>query len=312
MAVTIHARACPRRSLVVNRATVSHVELEQQARSIVDQLGGKWTARGGMCRCPAHDDSSPSLSVRLGDTTLLVHCFAGCNAIDVLKELRALDSGGVKTSHERQRVEPYNLQPLAERLWIGARTLSGSPAAIYLESRGLVSRSAQIRFHPRVQLGSGADAAFHPAMVAAVRDDSGLVAVHRTFLNSGTGSKAAFDNPKRLLAVPGAGAVRIGVATRVLGLAEGIETALAASKIHCIPVWAVLGNERFGLVTIPPRVERLVILADNDAGGARAAQLALDGQHSDGRTIDVIWPPSAHNDWADVLMAGRGEGAAPD
>ena len=99
---------------------------------------------------------------------------------------------------------------------------------------------------------------------------------------------------------------------RVLGLAEGIETALAASVTHGFPVWAVLGNERFGMIDLPRHVERLVLLADNDAGGTRAAKLANDGLQRDRLTIETLWPPTQHNDWADVLMAGRGEGAAPD
>ncbi|MGI4877608.1 MAG: DUF7146 domain-containing protein [Janthinobacterium lividum] len=293
--------------------TVSRIELEQQGRAIVEQLGGKWSPRGGMCRCPAHDDGSPSLSIRVGDTTLLVHCFAGCNSVDVLKALRIIDSGGVSTSHELKRPETTNLQPLAERLWTTSRPLSGSLAARYLASRHLASHSAQLRFHPRVQLGRTGDATFHPAMIAAVRDDTGLVAVHRTFLDSATARQAGFDNPKRLLAVPETGAVRIGAATRVLGIAEGIETALAASKIHSIPVWAVLGNERFGMISIPSHVERLVILGDNDAGGRRAADLAEAGQARDGLSIEAVWPPAEHNDWADVLAArSGGEGAAPE
>ena len=39
----------------------------------------KWIAR-----CPAHDDRSPSLSVREIDDRILIHCFAGCAASDVL------------------------------------------------------------------------------------------------------------------------------------------------------------------------------------------------------------------------------------
>jgi hypothetical protein len=40
----------------------------------------KWIAR-----CPAHEDRSPSLSVKaLDDGRVLVHCFAGCGAADVM------------------------------------------------------------------------------------------------------------------------------------------------------------------------------------------------------------------------------------
>jgi hypothetical protein len=41
---------------------------------------GRWIAR-----CPAHDDRTPSLSIReLSDGRTLLHCFAGCSAADVL------------------------------------------------------------------------------------------------------------------------------------------------------------------------------------------------------------------------------------
>lgn len=41
---------------------------------------GKWSAR-----CPAHQDRGPSLSIReTEDGTVLIHCFAGCGAADVL------------------------------------------------------------------------------------------------------------------------------------------------------------------------------------------------------------------------------------
>lgn len=40
----------------------------------------KWVAR-----CPAHDDRGPSLAVReLEDGRVLVHCFAGCGADEVV------------------------------------------------------------------------------------------------------------------------------------------------------------------------------------------------------------------------------------
>lgn len=40
----------------------------------------QWTAR-----CPAHDDRGPSLSIKeLSDGRVLINCFAGCGALDVL------------------------------------------------------------------------------------------------------------------------------------------------------------------------------------------------------------------------------------
>lgn len=73
---------------------------------------GKWTAS-----CPAHADSSPSLSVAEGDRGILVHCFAGCTTEDVVAALGltmadlffdARDSsaacrGRVRRIEERQR-----------------------------------------------------------------------------------------------------------------------------------------------------------------------------------------------------------------
>ena len=290
----------------------SRSDLEAQGRAIVEHLGGKWSHGSGMCCCPIHDDRSPSLSVRLGDRSLLFKCWAGCETTDILRYVRTgigIAGSGLLTTNEPPQAATGNMTALIARLWNESRGIRGTMAADYLASRGLVSYSAQLRFHPRVQLGPKADATYHPALLSAVRDESGLVAVHRTFLDPRTRRKAAFDNPKRLLGLPGRGAVRLGTAGRVLGLAEGVETALAATILHKIPVWAVLGNERFGMIDLPAHVEQVVLLADNDAGGKRAVALAQDGLQRDGRDLRELWPPAALNDWADVLGRQGGEGA---
>jgi len=44
---------------------------------------GRWIAK-----CPAHDDRSPSLSVRdCGDGRTIIHCFAECEPADILAAL---------------------------------------------------------------------------------------------------------------------------------------------------------------------------------------------------------------------------------
>jgi hypothetical protein len=41
-----------------------------------------------IAKCPAHDDGDPSLSIRqLPDSRILLKCFAGCGAVDILNSL---------------------------------------------------------------------------------------------------------------------------------------------------------------------------------------------------------------------------------
>jgi hypothetical protein len=59
------------------------------AAEIAHALHGRNSGAGWMARCPAHDDRSPSLSIRERDGRLLVHCHAGCLQADVIAALRA-------------------------------------------------------------------------------------------------------------------------------------------------------------------------------------------------------------------------------
>jgi CHC2 zinc finger len=57
------------------------------ASKILDRVAGlKQTGAGRwICRCPAHEDRGPSLSIRETDNgRVLIHCFAGCKTGDVL------------------------------------------------------------------------------------------------------------------------------------------------------------------------------------------------------------------------------------
>ena len=299
-------------------ALLSRSSLEDQGRAIVESLGGKWTPGGGMCCCPAHADRTPSLSVRAGDKSLLFHCFSGCETTDVIRALRSggqVGRSGLGETHESRPNKVYTDSSMAKRLWDATLPLNGTLAEAYLDRRAITMRSADLRFHPHAQLGSKAAARFYPALVAAIRDDRGLVAVHRTFLDPETGWKADISDPKRLLGRPGLGTVRLTAANDVLGLAEGIETAMSATERLGFPVWAVVGNERFGMVSIPDSVTRLVILPDDDKGGHRAWQLAANRSRV-GKTIELMLPDATNarrgEDWNAIAMRLRGEKAAAD
>ena len=66
----------------------------------------KSTRSGWASRCPAHDDQSPSLSVREGDDgKTLVHCHAGCTPEDVCQQL-GLGLSDLMTSPASRRNTP--------------------------------------------------------------------------------------------------------------------------------------------------------------------------------------------------------------
>jgi hypothetical protein len=285
--------------------------LEIRARQIVADLGGSWSRSRGMCRCPAHEDRTPSLSVTLGSRAILFHCFAGCANEAVLA---ALAQRGIKPAtlfdgrSEPARAVRSDEAPSenVQRLWREAACLTGSPAERYLAQRWIVAGSPDLRFLARTPLGPKGAVRFLPALVAAVRNDLGILALHRTFLDAKTGKIAKFDGPKRALGSLGRGAVRLhGPRGGKLGLAEGIETALSAKQLTGIPCWATLGTERFGLVAIPESVTEVHLFIDHDAGGAQAEARARAAYAREGRTILTHRPPQPGTDFNDVLVAGQ-------
>ena len=283
--------------------------LEVRARQIVADFGGTWSRTRGMCRCPAHEDRTPSLSVTLGSRAILFHCFAGCPNDAVLA---ALAQRGVKASSLFDgRADPVRTalpetvpSESIQRLWREATCLVDSPAERYLAGRGISAGSPDLRYHPRTPLGPKGAVRFLPALLAAVRTDLGVIALHRTFLEFKTFTVARFDGPKRALGALGRGGVRLhGPRGGKLGLAEGIETALSARELFGIPCWATLGTERYGLVSIPESVSELHLFIDHDAAGEQAERRARAAYAREGRVIVTHRPEQPGADFNDVLRA---------
>jgi len=143
-----------------------------------------------------------------------------------------------------------------------------------------------------------------PALIAPVRDLSGeIITVHATYV---PGGEKLTDLPTRKLLGPVTG--RQGLAVRLapvehghLGIAEGIETALAATKLKRIPCWAALNTsllKRFW----PPDGLEVHVFADRDVAGLIAAAELL--ANLDRGVLEV--PPFGANDWAEALELSRG------
>jgi hypothetical protein len=286
------------------------LELETAGADLVKRLGGHWSDGKGMCLCPAHADRTPSLSVRVGARSLLFKCFAGCDTRDVLRAIRRLNLDVPSREGEGAPIwQPYRDRVVARvaELWESAQPFARSPGAIYARARGLLGSAATLRYHPRTPLGKGAGVRFRPALLAAVRSRERIVAIERLFLDAATALPAAdLDPPKRMLGRPLDGAVRFGLVTDTLGLAEGWETAWSAYMLLGLPVWACLGSERFPHVAIPGSVERLILLPDDDVAGRIGTTRAMDAHARPNRSIEVFLPGGGLNDWNDRLRASRG------
>jgi len=279
------------------------LDAEDRARNIVEQLGGVWRGTRGECRCPAHDDGSPSLSVRLGDTALLFHCFAGCTALEVLKALHR------RKLHDRSAVAIPDGKPkrdmgaLALRLWNASTPIAGTLAEEYLLARGLSPPYPKaLRFNRATILGSGADKRLMPAMIAAVENDLGFVAVQRTFLDPSNVLRKPIPKPKVALGLLGTAAIRLAPATDVLGLAEGIEDARSATEWFGTPTWALGGVERLAFVAIPEKVRRVIVYGDRGRAATRLFEKARDHLAANGREL-FSCVPEHHDDWNDAWRA---------
>jgi putative DNA primase/helicase len=196
--------------------------------------------------------------------------------------------------------------------WAEGRKLThGDEAMTYLAGRGLEIETAPdcLRLHPalpyyenRVLVGN------FPTMLARVVSPDGVGAtLHRTFLQSG--QKAPVSAPKKLMAgKPVArGAVRLFPAAEYMGIAEGIETALAAAQRFGVPVWSCISSAGMQSFEPPEGIRELVVFGDNDSNfvGQLAAYTAAQRLKQRGLVVTVKIPPTA-GDWLDHLSEGAG------
>jgi putative DNA primase/helicase len=190
-----------------------------------------------------------------------------------------------------------------------ARTvpLGGTAGETYLAGRGLqVPDTPDLLFHPDLTYWDTRTG--YPALVAIVRDVEGeQIAIHRTYLAPDSPVKADVPKPRMMLGSVASGALRLGEigASGVVGLGEGIETALSVAQA-CpeLPVWAALASGNLEQVVLPPEVTRVVILADNDGEGVglKAAERAAGRFHAEGRRVWIAHPPDAGDDFNDLLL----------
>ena len=212
--------------------------------------------------------------------------------------------------------------PRLARLWANCRPVpadgSGAdPVTLYLRHRLVLAAGdtlavpQALRWHPGLEYHhEGQGVGRWPAMVAAITSPAGeLVALHRTWL-APEGRKAPTPGPvKKLSRAAGlvmGGCIRLATpAAGLLGIAEGIETAMAACCASPVPTVAAYSAGALAAWQWPGELRRLVIFADADPAGAGAADKLRQRARAAGLAVSVMTPTTAGADWCDV-WANRG------
>jgi putative DNA primase/helicase len=154
-------------------------------------------------------------------------------------------------------------------LWRRARPLDGKDlASRYLQGRGISREAwpAAMRFIDELPYSEGDIKRFFPAMLAKFSAPDGKSALlHRTWLDE-PGHKANVDPCRKFFrgSIPAGGAVRLSMVAECMGVAEGIETALSATAIAQIPVWAACTAGELVKFVPPVECRHLIIFADSD------------------------------------------------
>ncbi|GAB6035418.1 DUF7146 domain-containing protein [Galenea microaerophila] len=170
-----------------------------------------------------------------------------------------------------------------------------------------------VLFHPSLFYSNGEEKGESPCLLVRMDTPEGQAAtLHRIYLEEGTFKKSSLG--KRML--PPSREV-MGSAARlypirqdgVLGIAEGVETAIAVTSKLKIPTWAALSAPMLGGFIPPKGVKKLIIWADKDRSGTgqHYAELLKERMRTIDIKAEIMLPPKPVPegkkgiDWLDVL-----------
>ena len=261
----------------------------------------------------------------------LIKWLRGWSFKEVLAKVNEVISGKV-VPIMRHRLAPAAKKPDEDKLmaklanlWEEAVPLVEPEAALarkYLINRGIeIFDVPSLRLHPDLPyFEEGKKLGRYPALLGLfLSPENQGVTLHRIYLSQ-EGRKAPVESPKKTMPIPeglnlSGSAIRLGPAGSSLGVAEGVETALAVMTAMGEVCWATTTAVLLQQVVLPPQVKRITIWADNDESntGLKSAFNLAERLVKEGRKTEIKIPkrPPGHRtwDWADVLMETHSDSA---
>lgn len=244
---------------------------------------------------------------RAGNGVQLIQKLIGCNFPEALEKVQSVIGGCEKVENQKSKTDP---KIALNKLWQSSIPLTGSDnASIYFHNRGLNLQPDNIRFCEKCY--ESESKAELPAMIARVQSQDGRpISLHRTYLQ-GNG-KADIESPKKLM--PGTeplngGAIRLFLPdgklfqSGVLGIAEGIETAISCSQMFGIATWSVISTPLMESFVSPENIKHIIIFSDNDSNyaGQRSAYILANRLYNKDLIVEVQMPDTPGTDFNDVL-----------
>lgn len=133
----------------------------------------------------------------------------------------------------------------------------------------------------------------------------GFLGVQRTYLDSTGAGKTNVEPARASLGSLSGGAVRLAEPEpgRPLVVGEGIESTAGAALLFDAPGWAALGTSGLRAIELPGHVRDVVIAADRDADGLRAAAALGRRLEAENRAVVIRRPDKG--DFNDALLMER-------
>ena len=203
------------------------------------------------------------------------------------------------------------------RLWQRSLRLTGNdPISRYLHGRGLTLQPDNVRYCETCFESDSKE--YKKAMVAMIQNADGkAISLHRTYAGVNkhgkrikkmmSGTESLVGSAIRLF-IPDDKLFQYGV----LGIAEGIETAISCAQMFQVATWASVNSVLMESWT-PPKsvgstfVKEIIIFGDNDANyaGQKAAYILANRLYNKDLIVSVKIPDKVGMDWCDVLNKGR-------
>ena len=198
----------------------------------------------------------------------------------------------------------FSSQQRAQRLFNVGQPINGTYAQQWLATQRAINVvSSKLRYHPAIYQND-LHGRYPCLLVRFDHCETGdLTAVQRIFftLTEKKLRKRFTGSPKN------SGALLMGsLNNKTIIVTEGVEDALSIMHVvNNVAVWATGGEHNLSCFTIPKQTNAILIAADPNQAGLKAAQHLAHRAHAMGLKVRITNPLTHQGDWNDLLVTGH-------